>query len=181
MARIAEVKREALSPRQQQLHDEFLRSRPRATLTGPFGVLIQVPDIAEPADKLVNYFRRAPKIGRRLVELIILLLVRDASAQYAWSVHESTALKEGLTQDTIDAIRARRRPDGIRDDEALMYDLVTELLATKALSAATFDRARATFGLDGVVEAVSCAGLYSMIGLVLNAFDIPPLSGKPLT
>ena len=60
MARIDDVKREELSPRQQQLHDEFLKSRPRATLTGPFSVLIHTPDIAEPADKLVNYYRSNP-------------------------------------------------------------------------------------------------------------------------
>ena len=43
MARIEQVKREKLSPRQQQLHDDFLKSRPRNTLTGPFAVLIHTP------------------------------------------------------------------------------------------------------------------------------------------
>src|SRR5262245_47456115 len=111
MARIADVKRESLSPRQQQLHDDFLKSRPRATLTGPFAVLIHSPDIAEPADKLVNHYRYHSKLGRRLIELIIMLVVRDASAQYAWSVHEPHALQEGFSQATIDAIRAKQRPD----------------------------------------------------------------------
>jgi len=180
MARIDDVKRENLSPRQQQLHDDFLRSRPRNTLTGPFAVLIHTPDIAEPADRLVNYYRKTPKLGRRLIELIILLMVREATAQYAWSVHEPHALEYGLTQETIDAIRARRRPDFERDDERLMYDFVTELAATKTVSSATFDRAKAAFGLGGVIEAVTCAGLYGMIGFVLNVFDIPPQPGKPL-
>jgi len=177
MARIDDIKREQLSPRQQQLHDDFLRSRPHATLSGPFSVLIHTPDIAEPADRLVNYYRRTPKIGRRLVELIILLMVRDAGAQFAWSVHEPIAVKEGLSQPTVDAIRARQRPDLSRDDERLIYDLVGELQATKTLSAATFARAKGAFGLEGVIEAVACAGLYGMIGFVLNAFDIPPLPG----
>ena len=177
MARIDDIKRERLSPRQQQLHDDFLRSRPRPTLTGPFSVLIHTPDIAEPADRLVNYYLRNPQLGRRLIELIILLAARDAGVQYAWAVHEPIALKEGLSQQTVDAIRARKRPDFSRDDERLIYDVVTELLATKSLRAATFERAKAAFGLEGVIEAVSCAGLYGMIGFVLNAFDIPPPPG----
>lgn len=181
MARIDEVKRENLAPRQQQLHDDFLRSRPRKTLTGPFAVLIHTPDIAEPADHLVNYYRANPKLGRRLIELIILLVVRDATAQYAWSVHEPHALEHGLTQDVIDAIRARKRPNFKRGDEGLIYDFVTELLANKTVSAATFERAKAAFGIDGVIEAVTCAGLYGMVGFVLNVFDIPPQPGKPLT
>jgi 4-carboxymuconolactone decarboxylase len=180
MARIDEIKREDLAPRQQQLYDDFLRSRPRNTLTGPFAVLIHTPDIAAPADQLVNYYRKNPKLGRRLIELIILLMVREATAQYAWSVHEPHALEFGLTQDVIDAIRARRRPDFKRDDERLMYDFITELAASKTVSAAMFERAKSAFGLDGVIEAVTCAGLYGMIGFVLNVFDIPPQPGKPL-
>ncbi len=181
MARVEPVKRENLSRRQQQLHDDFLRSRPRKNLTGPFAVLIHTPDIAEPTDHLVNYYRRNPKLGRRLIELIILLVVRDATVQYAWSVHEPHALEFGLTQDVIDAIRARQRPDFKRDDEGLIYDFVTELLAKKTVSAATFERAKAAFGLEGVIEAVTCAGLYGMIGFVLNVFDMPPQPGRPLT
>ena len=182
MPRIAaEVKRDQLNARQQALHDDFLRSRPRKTLTGPFAVLIETPDIAEPSDKLVNYYRQTPKLGRRLIELIILLVVRDATVQYAWSVHEPTALSVGITQDTIDAIRARRRPDFKRDDERMIYDFVTELLANKTVSTAMFESAKAAFGLEGVIEAVTCTGLYGMIGLVLNVFEIPPQPGKPLS
>lgn len=181
MARIEDIKRENLTARQQQLHDDFLRSRPRKQLTGPFAVLIHMPDIAEPADHLVNYYRNNPRLGRRLIELIILLAVRDATAQYAWSVHEPHALEHGLTQDVIDAIRARKRPDFKRDDERLIYDFVTELLATKTVSAASLERAKAAFGLEGVIEAVSCAGLYGMIGFVLNVFDVPPQPGIPLS
>ncbi len=180
MARIADVKRDDLSPRQQQLHDDFLRSRPHKTLTGPFSVLIHTPDIAEPADRLVNYFRKTPKIGRRLSELVMLMMCREATAQYAWSVHEPAALREGLAQDTIDAIRARRRPDFKHDDERLVYDFVSELVAKKTVRPDTFERAKAAVGLDGVIEIVSCVGLYGMIGMVLNVFDIPPQPGKPL-
>jgi 4-carboxymuconolactone decarboxylase len=182
MARIDEVKREQLSPRQQQLHDEFLKSRPRNTLTGPFAVLIHTPDIAEPADKLVNYYRQKAKIGRQLVELVIMLVVRSASAQYAWSVHEPHALEQGFSQETIDAIRARKRPAFTRDDEGMVYDFVTELLADKTVSSATFERAKAAFGLDGVIEIVTLAGVYGMIGFVLNVFDVPPQPGvRPLS
>jgi 4-carboxymuconolactone decarboxylase len=182
MARIEDVRRENLTPRQQRLHDDFLRSRPHKTLTGPFSVLIRVPDIAEPADKLVNYYRGTTKLGRRLIELIILLVVRSATAQYAWSVHEAHALHAGIPQETIDAIRARKRPDFKREDEHLIYDLVAELLADKTLSSATFERAKTAFGLEGVIEAVTCTGLYGMIGFVLNAFEIPPQPGvAPLT
>jgi 4-carboxymuconolactone decarboxylase len=96
-------------------------------------------------------------------------------------VHEPLARQAGLTPETVDAIRARKRPEFERDDERAIYDLVTELLATKRLSPATFERANAVLGRDGLIEAVSCAGFYGMIGLVLNAFEVPPVSADALT
>jgi hypothetical protein len=42
-----------------------------------------------------------------------------------------------------------------------------------------FDRAKAAFGIDGVIELVTLVGSYVMIGLVLNVFDIPPQPGVP--
>jgi len=144
-------------------------------------VWINTPDIAEPADGLANCFRVNPKLDKRLIELIILLMCRDATVKYAWSVHEPLARQAGLKPETVDAIRARRRPDFKRDDERLIYELVSELLTSKTLSAATFDRAKAAFGRDGVIEAVSCAGFYGMVGFVLNAFDVPPQSGEVLS
>jgi len=177
MARIDEVKREDLNPRQQKLYDDIMRSRPRGKLSGPFSVWIHTPDIAEPADGMANCFRVNPKLDKRLIELIVLLMCRAGTVKYAWSVHESLARQTGLTSQTIDAIRARKRPDLKRDDERVIYDLVSELIATRTVSAATFERATSTLGRDGVIEAVSCAGFYGMIGFVLNTFDVPPQPG----
>src|ERR1700722_7915267 len=128
MARIDDVKREKLAARQQQLYDDIMRTRPRGTLSGPFSVWINTPDIAEPADGLAKYFRLPPKLDKRLIELIVLLMCREGTVQYAWSVHEPLARKEGLSEATIAAIRARKKPTLVRDDERLIYDLVTELL-----------------------------------------------------
>jgi 4-carboxymuconolactone decarboxylase len=179
MARIDPVNREELSARQRQLYDNIMLTRPSGPLTGPFTVWIHTPEIAEHADRLANCFRFNSKLEKRLIELVILMICRDATATYAWSIHEPLGRKEGLTQETTEAIRERRRPDFKRDDEQLIYELVTELLATKKLSTDTFERAKAAFGLEGVIEAVTCAGCYGMIGLVLNAFEVPPRSGQP--
>jgi 4-carboxymuconolactone decarboxylase len=174
MARIDPFKEEDFSPRQRELYDSIMRTRPRGKLSGPFSVLIHTPDLAEPMNGLADCYRLHPRLEKRLTELIVLLACRDANAKYAWSAHVPLAKAAGLTQEMIDAIRSRRRPQLTKDDERLIYDLVTELLATKTVSTATFDRAMAAFGRDGVIEAVSCAGFYGMIGCIINTFEIPP-------
>jgi alkylhydroperoxidase family enzyme len=130
-----------------------------------------------PSPRLANCFRVSPKLDKRLIELIVLLVCRDATAQYAWSAHFNLAREAGISAETIEAIRARRRPEFGRDDERIVYDLVTELLASKKVSPATYGRAEAALGRDGIIEAVTCAGFYGMIGLVLNTFEIPPQPG----
>src|SRR3984885_3699583 len=126
MARIEAVKREDLGARQQQLYDDIMRSRPRGSLSGPFSGWIHTPDIAEPADGLANCFRVSPKLEKRMIELIVLLMCRDAPVKSAWSVHEPVARTAGLSDETIDAIRARKKPNFKCDDEALVFDVVTE-------------------------------------------------------
>jgi 4-carboxymuconolactone decarboxylase len=180
MARIEDVQRKDLSPRQQKLFDDITRRRPRPSLSGPFAIWMHIPEIAEPTNALTNYLRSSAKLGQRLIELIILLMCRDSTVKYAWSVHEPLARAAGLADDVINAIAGRKRPNFKNDDEAVIYDVVAELLSTRALSAATFARAQAALGREGLIEAVSCAGFYAMVGFVINAFEIPPQPGGPV-
>ncbi len=180
MARFEDVHRKDLNPRQQELFDDITRRRPRPSVSGPFAIWMHIPEIAASTNALTNYLRHSAKLGQRLIELIILLMCRDSTVKYAWSVHEPLARAAGLAPDTIDAIAARKKPAFRHDDEAVIYDLVTELISTKALSTKTFERAQAALGRDGVIEAVSCAGFYAMVGLVINAFEIPPQPDGPV-
>ena len=141
MARVEDVKRETLNARQQKLYDEIMRTRPRGKLSGPFSVWMHTPDLAEPANGLADCFRVNPRFDKRLIELITLMMCRAATVKYAWSVHEPLARQAGLSPQIVDAIRANKRPDFSRDDERLIYDLVTELITTKTLSDAIFERA----------------------------------------
>jgi 4-carboxymuconolactone decarboxylase len=67
-----------------------------------------------------------------------------------------------------------------REDEQIVYDAVTELSESKALSQPSYERARACFGEDLLVELISAAGLYTMIAMLLNAFDAPVPDGARL-
>ena len=46
---------------------------------------------------MANCFRVSPKLDKRLIELIVLLVCRDATAQYAWSAHFNLAREAGLS------------------------------------------------------------------------------------
>jgi 4-carboxymuconolactone decarboxylase len=174
MARIDKVQRENLTARQQRVYDEIMSTRPNRTLSGPFSVWMSTPDIAEHADRLANCFRFGSKLPYRLIELIVLVMCREKTINYVWSVHEPIALENGLKQEIIDAIRTRTQPAFEKEDEHLIYDFAMELSSTRTVSAGTFERTKSAFGLECVVEAATCVGFYDMIGYVVNVFDIPP-------
>jgi 4-carboxymuconolactone decarboxylase len=176
VARLDNLKIEQLTPEQKAVHDKLMATRKR--VSGPFGVWLRNPELASAAEDLVIALRSHGKLEKRLYELIVLIVVRHWSAQYAWAAHEANARASGLSNEVIEAIRARKKPPFAKADEALIYDAVTELLAGKVLSAGTYERLVAQHGLETTIELISIAGLYSMVATVLNGFDVPTPNGE---
>jgi len=114
----------------------------------------------------------------RLFELMVLVIARHWTAQYEWFAHAKHAPKAGLSDDVIEAIRTGRTPTFRRDDEQLVYDLVTEMNQTRTLSQATYDRAVAMLGPDLVIELITSIGFYTMVAIMLNGFDAPVPGGE---
>ena len=176
VARLDPMTMEELSPEQQRVHAELGRTRKR--VGGPFAIWLRNPALAENANRLVQTLREHGKLEKRLFELIVLTVVRHWSAQYAWAAHEPNALAAGLAPDVIAAIRERRKPKFAKADEQLVYDTVTELLDSKALSPASYERLLKQFGLDLTIELITVAGFYGMVATVLKGFDVPTPNGE---
>jgi len=179
VARLDPIPFENLTPEQKTIHAELGRTRKR--VGGPFAIWLRIPNLARTANDLTLALRENGKLEKRLFELIVLIVIRHWSAQYAWSAHEPNAAAAGLSPDVIAAIRERRKPEFKQADERMIYEAVSELLDSKELSAATYDRLLKQFGLDLTVEAISVAGFYGMVATVLKGFDVPtPTGERPL-
>ena len=109
---------------------------------------------------------------------MILVVARHWSAQYEWFAHERAALDAGVRAEVVEAIRRRRAPDFEREDEALTYRLVRELNERRALSDASYAEGEAAFGLDLLIELVTAAGFYTLVAMMLQAFDAPVPGGE---
>lgn len=178
--RVAEVQYDELDAEQKRIYDIIVGTRKNG-LGGPFSVLVRIPHVAEPANDLHNALRLHGKLDRRIFELLILIVARAHTTEFAWVVHEAIALKAGLDTKVIEAVRERRVPDFPNADERVTYDLVLQLLQTRTLSTQTYQRGIERLGLDLLLEIVSAVGFYSMICLVLNSFEVPASGGiKPL-
>jgi 4-carboxymuconolactone decarboxylase len=59
------------------------------------------------------------------------------------------------------------------DDEAIVHDFTIEIGATRAVNDATFERARARFGEQGIVDLLGLNGYYTLLAMVMNAAQTP--------
>ena len=179
MSRLPDIDESKLSAEQQQIYQSIMRSR--GHVRGPFAVWLRNPELCEYTLKLQEMFASRVKLERRLLELMILVAARSATAQYAWFIHEPYALKFNISPDVIQAIRERRSPVFTKEDERLVYDITMELNQTRSLSEASYKRGLATFGEAVLVELVSAIGFYSMVAMTLNAFSVSvPVGNEPL-
>jgi 4-carboxymuconolactone decarboxylase len=78
-----------------------------------------------------------------------------------------------LSPAIADAIAANQRPAGMAKDEEIVYDFVSELLATGGVSDAAFRRVNDAFGERGVVDLVGAVGYYSLVSMTLNVARVP--------
>jgi 4-carboxymuconolactone decarboxylase len=177
MGRLPELDESKLSDDQRKVYDEI--KRVRGQVRGPFAVWLRNAELGEGTLKLQDMFAARVKLERRLVQLMILVAARFANAQYAWFIHEPHALQHGISTDVVEAIRERRTPNFIKEDERAVYDITLELNTTHSLSEATFARGTALFGEQRMVELVSGVGFYAMVAMTLNAFDVSMPTGKP--
>jgi 4-carboxymuconolactone decarboxylase len=153
----------------------------RGGLRGPFHVLLRSSEMADRVRHLGDYVRYQSTVPPALRELAVLLVARFWSADYEWNAHRKHAAAAGLDPAIADAIEIGQRPPQLSADEALVYDLVSELLIDKDISDATFTAAKARFGEKMIVDLIGTAGYYGLIALVLNAGRTAvPDGGKPL-
>lgn len=160
--------------------DEFLALR-KMPVFGPFDVLIRSPELMTRAMQMGDYLRFRASIGRKLTEFTILIMAREWSQDFEWYVHHPLALKAGVRPEIAGAIRDGRRPEGMAEDEDIVYSLAIELLRRKSVSDATYARACKQFGENGVVDIVGLCGFYTMIAMTLTTARVPlPADGTPL-
>ena len=179
MSRLQPLATEALSPEQKRVYDQIAGKR--KTVRGPFPIWLRNPMLAEHANQFGVALRDHSAIGRRIFELAVITVCRAWSVQYAWSSHAPQAELQGIAPEIVAAIRENRTPDFEKADERLAYEVAAEIMATKELSQASYDKAIAQFGEQGTVELISTIGYYAMVGIFLKSFDVrPPDGSKPL-
>ena len=176
MARLPPLPQSELNERQRAYYAQGWNSRP-GDVTGPPRAQMLAPDLADASLGLSTYLKKKTSINQRVLQFVMLVCAREWTAQYVWYAHEKLALKAGLSQDIIDAVKHGETPRLEREDERTAYQMMRELFDTRKLRDETYKQAVRVFTEAGVLELVYVIGFYSLHSMVVNTFEIFPLNG----
>src|SRR5262249_33609803 len=104
----------------------------------------------------------------------ILMMAAHWKAGGEWIDHAPIARELGVDADALEALRTGRPARFAREDEAATYEFAQELLHTRDVSDATYERARKALGERGVLEGGAVLCYYSMIAMSMKAFAMTP-------
>jgi len=147
-------------------------------LAGPYSPLLRSPVLGQRMFDLLYYLRWNTSVPLRLNEMAILIIGRQWRSQVEWFAHAPIAARAGLSPEVIADLKAQKRPQNMKDDEAIVYDLVTELTTTHKLSDETFARAKQILGEQQVVDLTTVAGTYVTVAMILEMAQEGVPAGK---
>jgi len=164
-----------------KMREEFVRqSQAFNTPVGPRVPLIFSPEINAAWGAMGAAIQKS-ELPQDLFELTILMTAKEWRANFEWWVHEPAAIRAGLPEAAVEAIRRGRRPKFANAGQEAAYRYLSELLGPRhRVSDATYERLRAIIGTRQVVELTVIAGHYTNVAMAIVAHGIPVRSNvKP--
>jgi 4-carboxymuconolactone decarboxylase len=181
--RLPLVARSNLGPEQRELYDDmrqgiesnfkgFEAISSDGALIGPWNPWLHYPKFGRPIWELVKVLSTSPTLPRPVREVAILVTGTHFHSGYELYAHVLIAEARGLPDSKIATIVAGQRPVDLTREEVVAYDVASALVSGSVLPELVYRQAMATFGKDGVAELIYLIGLYCLVSVTLNGFDV---------
>jgi 4-carboxymuconolactone decarboxylase len=175
--RFPQLTMDQLNEAQKSLGEQIMKVS-SVGLGGPYNPIIRSPVLGQRLYDLFYYLRWQTSVPTKLNEFAILIIGRQWRSQVEWFAHAPLAAKAGLSADIIAELKASKRPSNMAEDEALVYDFVTELTTTQKVSDETYARAKKVFNDQQIVDLTAVAGNYVMVAMLLAMAEETTPPGK---
>ncbi|MBI4339804.1 MAG: carboxymuconolactone decarboxylase family protein [Chloroflexi bacterium] len=174
MTRVTEIRaREQVPPEHQAAFDEVV-SLYSGRIVGPFRVLLHSPELARRVCSIGAFLRRDSPLPASARELAIITAAREWDCLYEWYAHEPGAQRAGVSQEAIEAVRARDSRALLAPQEDQVVQYVNSLLRFHRVPDPLFREVLARFGVRGTLDLTATIGFYRVLACALNAFEVPP-------
>ena len=177
--RMPQIPLEKMTPAQRAVADAIV-SGPRGGMRGPFNSWLRSPELADRLQKVGEYVRFNTSLDKRLNEMAILMTAQHWGSQYEWYAHAPLALKAGLDPAIVNALGEGRKPDAMKEDEAIVWEFTTQLRRARNVDDAIYARAVEKFGENGIVDLIAVNGYYDVVSMTLNIARVAPPDGEAI-
>ncbi|QND71809.1 carboxymuconolactone decarboxylase family protein [Tardiphaga robiniae] len=175
--RFPQLTMDQLDARQKPLGEQVMKVS-SVGLAGPYNPMMRSPVLGQKLFDLFAYLRWDTSVPVKLNEFAIIIIGRQWRSQVEWFAHAPLAQKAGLSPDIIADLKANKRPANMAEDEATVYDFVTELTTTHKVSDETYARAKKIFNDQQIVDLTAVAGNYVMVAMLLAMAEESTPPGK---
>jgi len=173
-----------LTPEQRLLYDDmragiekgfrgFATAREDGALMGPWNPWLHEPKIGRAVWELTKALSAMSTLPDPCRQIAILVAGAHFHAGYEIYAHVAVAQRDGLSDETVSTVVAGQRPADLPQNQAIAYDTAAALLRGGPLPELCYRLAEAEFGAHGVAELVHLVGLYCMVSVTLNGFNVP--------
>jgi 4-carboxymuconolactone decarboxylase len=178
--RFPQLSLDQLDDKQRPLGEQVMKVS-SIGIAGPYNPLLRSPVLGQRLLDLFHYLRWETSVPIRLNEFAILIIAQQWRSQVEWYAHAPLAVKAGLSPDIIAELKTGERPSTMAEDEAVVYDLVSELTTTHEVSDQTYARAKKVFSDQQIVDLTAVAGNYVMVAMLLAMSEatVPPGKEPP--
>ena len=178
--RFPQLTMEQLNEAQKPLGEQIMKVS-SVGLGGPYNPMIRSPVLGQRLYDLFYYLRWQTSVPTKLNEFAILIIGRQWRSQVEWYAHAPLAAKAGLSTDIIAELKASKRPSNMAEDEAVVYDFVTEITTTQKVSDETYARAKKVCNDQQIVDLTAVSGNYVMVAMLLAMAEetVPPGKEPP--
>jgi 4-carboxymuconolactone decarboxylase len=173
-----------LTPEQRPIYDNmrdgieknfqgFETIAENGALMGPWNPWLHEPKFGKPIWDLTLALSISPSLPRNAREVAILVTGTTFHSAYELYAHVIAGEKRGLSDDKLSTIMAGHRPIDLTPEEAVAYDVASSLMHHGTLPEINYRAAVKQFGVHGAAELIYLVGLYCLVSVTLNGFNVP--------
>src|ERR1700709_1929226 len=177
--RMAPIPLDKMSPAQRKVAEDIM-SGPRGGLRGPFNSWLRSPELADRLQKGGEYLAFKTARDKRVNEMAIIMTAHAWGSQYEWYAHAPLALKAGLDPSIVEAIGAGRKPEKMKDDEAIGWEFTAQVRRDHSVDDAIYAKAVEKFGEQGGMRLIAVKGYSGGVSLPLSVAGVAPPAGEPI-
>lgn len=152
------------------LEEKILLERGR--ISPLYQILLNAPEIAQGWEALLTAIRNRNSLSPAIREMIILRVAVLNRAQYEYDAHVPHAIKAGLSNEKIEALKQRPISNLFDSHESSVLKLTDVMTLDIQVPDEIFEPIKAQYNDQEILELVATIAAYNMVSRLLNALHI---------